>query len=520
MTRVRPPLPFTAVSTVRGRPKEVAELADELDADLRAAGWSPVEEQRSRPPLRLSRFAADEQSLVVSVAPPSPDRLTRPSEYQLCASGLVRDHARLHELVAAVPFTPLELELYAHDMPLTASTPRRAARWMPSVDLGERPLAGHAAVFTIHHQTDFVLLLEKALELGLDGSLVTVIDKQYRYRYSRRVDAHIRRRLGIPVYRYAEIERGLSDHIRRVEAARAATGSRGWPSTIVVDDGGYVLPRLLTGFEPYLSFFKGVVEQTTSGIWALRPFRDDVKVPIFSVAESELKATVEARGVAQAALTSLRRLMPHEKFEGRRAVVVGYGIVGQAVSELLRRQNVDVHVSDTSTSMLVTARERGYQIGDSLPELLDRVQPRYVFACATPRAVDGESLERLRGDCALISLTSRDAAFDKAALERIARRRPYGTVGTAYVRDDPACTILLVADGFPVNFHFAESMPNQQSDLVMASLLVGAMTLARAAPEWPVGNDPARANAVLNAGELLNDFLHLQPGLAFESGDP
>jgi hypothetical protein len=208
MTRVRPPLPFTAVSTVRGRPKEVAELADELDADLRAAGWSPVEEQRSRPPLRLSRFAADEQSLVVSVAPPSPDRLTRPSEYQLCASGLVRDHARLHELVAAVPFTPLELELYAHDMPLTASTPRRAARWMPSVDLGERPLAGHAAVFTIHHQTDFVLLLEKALELGLDGSLVTVIDKQYRYRYSRRVDAHIRRRLGIPVYRYAERGRG------------------------------------------------------------------------------------------------------------------------------------------------------------------------------------------------------------------------------------------------------------------------------------------------------------------------
>jgi S-adenosylhomocysteine hydrolase len=519
MTDERQPQPFAAVTVLRGRPKEVALLIDELAADLRAAGWSEVETYGGRPPLRVSRFAAGEQSLVLTAAQPAPSRLNRPSEYQLCATGLARDHAQLHDLVAALPFTLLELELYAHDMPLTASAREHAARWMPSVDLGERPLAGHGAIFTIHHQTDFVLLLEKALELGLDPALVTVIDKEYRYRHSRRVDAHIRRRLGIRVYRFGEIDQGLSDHIRRVEAARAATNAPSWAPTLVVDDGGYVLPRLHRSFEPYLSFFRGVVEQTTSGIWALRPFMDDVRVPIFSVAESQLKATVEAQGVAQAALTNLRRLMPHEKFDGRRAVVVGYGIVGQALSELLRRQNVDVHVSDSSSAMLVTARERGFQIGNSLPDLIERVQPRYLFACAAPGAVDVASLERIASDCALVSLTSRDEAFDKAALAQIARRKRYGTVGSAYVRDDPSCTILLVADGFPVNFHFAESMPNQQSDLVMASLLVGAMTLARAAPQWPAGNDPARANAALNDGELLDDFLSIQPGLAFESGD-
>ena len=514
MSRARNPQPFGAAFDVRGRPGEVTQIVDELEADLQRAGWRVREVQRGRSPLRASRLAAGGQWLVITVAAPGPYLLSRTSQYQVSVSGLVLDRPGLHEIVARVPFTPLELDLLAQDMPLTASVPQRAQKWMPSLELDDYPLAGHGAIFTVHHQTDFVLLLEKAVELGVDPALVTVIDKEYRYRFSRRVDAHIRRRLGIPVYRYSEINGGLSDHIRRIEAARVAAATRTWTPTIVIDDGGYVLPRLLKSFQPYLSFFKGVVEQTTSGIWALRPFCNDVKIPIFSVAESELKATVEAHGVAQAALTNFRRLLPQEKFDGRRAVVVGYGNIGQALAELLRRHNVDVHVVDTSASMLVSARERGFQVGESLSDLLERVQPRYLFSCAAPGAVDEDCLRRIRTDCALVSLTSRDVAFNKEALGQLARPRPFGNVGTLYRRDDPPCTILLVADGFPVNFHFAESMPNQQSDLVMASLLVGAITMAQATPEWPAGNDPARANAVLNDGTLLHDFLTLEPALA------
>jgi adenosylhomocysteinase len=452
-----------------------------------------------------------EEWLVLVVADASkPHRLHVPNQYELSVSGSVHEGGALHQEIAALPFTPLEIESLARDMPLTATTPERASGWLPSLQLDAAPLAGHAAIFTIHHQTDFVLLLEKALELGVERPLVTVIDKEYRYRYSRRVDAHIRRALGVPVYSYSNLTEGISDHIRRVDAARAEAGAPTWTPTIVVDDGGYILPQLHKHFEASLSLFKGVVEQTTSGIWKLEPF-SDLRVPVFSVAESELKATVEAHGVAQAALTSLRRLLPNEKFDGRTAVVVGFGRIGHALAEILRRHNVDVHVVDDAPAMQVTARERGFQAHADLPTLLRQLAPRYVFSCARPLAVDRQSLLAISGDCALISVTSRDEAFDKDALADSFEAEPLGSLGTRYTRSGNS--LLLVADGFPVNFHFAESMPNQQSDLVMASLLVGAISLARAPVAWPPGNDPARANAVLNEGTLLADFLSARPGL-------
>lgn len=517
VSTIRNPQPFAAAFEVRGRPAEVTHLIDELQSRLEELGWTLDESTRGRSPRRVIRLSADTQWIVMAVATPRPDRLCRPFEYELTVSGLVHNRSSLHEVVAAIPFTPLELELLAQDMPLTASIRERGAEWMPSLELNDHPLAGHGAIFTIHHQTDFVLLLERALELGLDSSLVTVIDKEYRYSLSRRVDAHLRRRLGVPVYRYSELKTGISRHLQRVTKARATAGAPTWTPTIVLDDGGYVLPLLLASFEPYLSLFKGVVEQTKSGIWKLRPYEHDLRVPIFSVAESELKATVEAHGVAQAALTSLRRLLPNEKFDGRRAVVVGYGVMGQALAELLRRNNIDVHITDTAPSMLVTARERGFQVGEALPDLVERIQPRYLFSCAEPGAVNADTLQRIRCDCALVSLTSRDVAFDKHALSALGSARSFGTVGTVYARDDPSCSILLVADGFPVNFHFSESMPNQQSDLIMASLLIGAITLARS--PWPAGNDPRRSNAVLNEGTLLRDFLRLEPAIASDRGD-
>lgn len=511
------PQPFGATHHLRGRPPEVTELIGVLAQLLEAHGWSSDETKLGRSPLRVTRWRLKDEWLDVTVALPGPHRISRPAEYVLTVSGLVRDRDLHADLFSRLPFTDLELESLAHDMPLTASVAERAADWV-STGISDEPLSGHAAIFTIHHQTDFVLLLEEALRLGIEPGLVTVIDKEYRYRLSHRVDAHVRDRLNIPVYRYSEIDRGIAEHIRRVEAARVASESVTWTPTLVIDDGGYILPRLHESFEPFLNLFKGTVEQTKSGIWKLRPFDEEHRMPVFSVAESELKATVEAQGVAQAALTSLRRLLPAEKFDGRRAIVVGFGTIGEALAELLRRQNVDVQIADNSPSKLVAARERGFQVSEDLPGLISAVQPRYVFSCAEPGAVEAAAFKNMKRDCILVSLTSRDVAFDKEALDELCTSSPFGSVGTLYVREDPDCKILLIADGFPVNFHFAESMPNQQSDLVMASLLAGAITLANADPPWPPGNDAKRADTLLNDGSLLHDFLTMEPGICPELG--
>lgn len=485
---------------------------EELSGMLQRQGWAIVDSEHGPSPLAATRMSREDEWLTIAVSLPSNHRSVLPEQYDVCATGMVADSNSLHAEFASLPLTDLEVELLGRDMPLTVRAKERARHWLPTLPKGrENPLEGYGAIFTIHHQTDFLVLLMQAIGLGLDESLITVIDKEYNYRFSRRVDAHIRRRLGIPVFKYSELKDGLKDHITRVAAAREQSGARTWTQTVVVDDGGYVLPVLRKEFQPFLSLFRGVVEQTTSGIWAMRPFIHEVELPIFSVAESELKSTVEAQGVAMAALTSLRRLLPNEKFDGRSAVLVGFGTIGQALAELLRRQNFSVWVTDTSPSKLVTAKERGFNVAATVAKAIDQARPSYILSCAEPGAVGADAFARVRNDCCLVSLTSRDGAFDKDALDANYEKRPCGNLGTLFTNES-GDSMLLLADGFPVNFHFAESMPNQQSDLVMASLLVGAMALAAPGTLWPVGNDVARANAVLNEGTLLRDFLDARPG--------
>jgi adenosylhomocysteinase len=484
----------------------------ELLSSLQDEAWAIIDSEQGPSPLAATRLGRRGEWLTIAVSYPSSHRPILPEQYEVCANGFVEDPDGLHAKFASLPLTDLEVDLLRRDMPLTVSAKERAHDWLPSLPKGiADPLSGYGAIFTIHHQTDFLVLLMQAIELGLDRSLITVIDKEYNYRFSRRVDAHVRRRLGIPVFTYSELKDGLRDHITRVSEAREQSGAKTWTPTIVVDDGGYVLPVLRKEFQPFLNIFRGVVEQTTSGIWALRPFIHEVELPIFSVAESELKSTVEAQGVAMAALTSLRRLLPNEKFDGRSAVVVGFGTIGHALAELLRRQNFSVWVTDSASSKLVTAKERGFNVVPTVPEAIEQANPSYIFSCAEPGAVGADAFACVREDCCLVSLTSRDRAFDKDALNEHYKHQPCGNLGTLFTNKNGQ-SMLLLADGFPVNFHFAESMPNQQSDLVMASLMVGAMALAAPGTLWSPGNDAGKANAVLNEGTLLRDFLDARPG--------
>ena len=62
--------------------------------------------------------------------------------------------------------------------------------------------------------------------------------------------------------------------------------------TLVFDDGGHVLPIILTEYPEDASQIIGLVEQTVSGIWKLEGL--SVPVPVFSVAESQLKAALES----------------------------------------------------------------------------------------------------------------------------------------------------------------------------------------------------------------------------------
>ncbi len=426
------------------------------------------------------------------------DPAARPTgSYTLCLR-LPRGHgvadpvaARLLRAVQALPLTRLECGELQEQLPLTSGLPAMVA---PGA------LAGRSVLLTIHHMTDFLGMVQALVALGVPPGAMTVIDKEYPYLHTRRVDAHLKRRMRIAVFRYRNLEHAIKDHADRADA-------QGRPS-LIIDDGGYVLPVLLDRLPDLTGTFTGLVEQTTSGITKLERYRE-LPVPIFSVAQSQLKATVESYGIADTAIRRILALLPHEKFEGQAALVVGYGRIGQQLAEVLRARRMRVAVYDRQLVRLIAAHERGFLTSRDLPGLLGRHQPLLVVGSTGRTALHADEFAAITRSCFVASVTSRNYEFALDELAVLAvEHRSLGVTGTRYLLPSgPAVTVL--ADGYPVNFHYAESLPNKYVDLVLAALLVGACTLATPDHGFRPGHNVDRTDQVLDTSPVLERYYQL-----------
>ncbi|WP_322768847.1 NAD(P)-dependent oxidoreductase [Frankia sp. Cr1] len=485
--------PVIASVAVRGESGDGAALVRQVVATLGDA--AEIVDRGMADGGQEARLALADGVVLRVVAGPPTNPKAEP-EHTIVISAIV-DHVgaasadklrALLSAVARVGFTPLELAELRAQMPLTATLPRFVA---------PRCLGGVAPMLTVHHMTDFLVMVEAALAMGVSPSTLTVIDKGYRYRHTGRVDAHLRA-LGIAVFPWTAARAALVDHAGRARAL----GRRG----VLIDDGGYTLPTLLDQLPDLVPAFAGLVEQTTSGIIKLEPYADRLPVPVFSVAESRLKATIESFGIADASIRNTLRLLPEEKFEGQPALVIGFGRIGEQIAEVLRDRRMRVAVYDTTLVRLIAAHERGFLTARSLAQLLAEHQPLLVVGTTGRPSVRGEHLAFVRRDCYLVSTTSRTNEFALDELTDEAQHvRDVGVTGVRlHLGSGPAVTVL--ADGFPINFHHAESLPNKFADLVLAALLVGAATLARPDHGFAPGHNVAATDAVLESCGLLDRY--------------
>lgn len=392
---------------------------------------------------------------------------------------------------ARLPFTKLEMATTREQMPITTGI----ARMLPT-----RPLERVGVILTIHHMSDFLVLVESLIALGAEPRFITVIDKQYPYAKSERVDAQLVREFGITVGLYANLTNTVRAHHERVSAAGR--------KSIIMDDGGYVSPVIIRDLRETLPHWIGLVEQTVSGIWKIEDL--EVPYPVFTVAESQLKGTIEPYGIADAAVRNVLNLLPNEKFEGQPALVIGYGRIGRQVSMILRSRRMRVGVFDREITHLLSAHEEGFETRRSLSELLSRTRPLLVVGCAGRNSFGLDDAMSINRDCYLVSTTSRDFEFDLPALRDASSEvENLGLVGTRFsLRHGRSVTVL--GHGMPINFHFAESLPNKYVDVVMGGLIVGAAKLASADNGFEPGlRNLGRTNRALVDSGIIDAYYAL-----------
>nr|WP_239092035.1 NAD(P)-dependent oxidoreductase [Streptomyces sp. SID14478] len=198
--------------------------------------------------------------------------------------------------------------------------------------------------------------------------------------------------------------------------------------------------------------------------------------------------------------------MPPHKVEGQPALVIGYGQVGSEIAHVLRGLRMRVAVFDRELMRMVVAHEAGYVTHKSLARLIGHHRPILIIGATGRQALSDDDLRELPAETFLASVTSRDGEFPLPALRDAAEAvEDEGLAGTTYVLPHGARATVL-AHGFPVNFHYAESVHNRHSDLTLAALLVGACTLARDDHGFSDGHNVERTDAVLQESRLLEDY--------------
>ncbi|KPM50377.1 hypothetical protein ACG83_40290 [Frankia sp. R43] len=445
--------------------------------------------ERGMPGARVLRLPGDGEAVLAAMSEPAGQALTLTAAVLAQGELGAQGQGRLLAAVGALPFTTAEMTDLHSQMPLTSRLPT----WQPAGVLAEV-----APVIAVHHMADFLVLVDALRALGVAPEAMTVLDKRYAYRNTQRVDAHLRAQ-GVTVVDWRAAPAALAGHCARADAA----GRR----PVLIDDGGYLLPVLLDEYPDLVGRFLGLVEQTTSGIAKLARFGTDLPVPVFSVAESRLKATIESYGVADAAVRNLLTLLPQEKWEGKPAVVLGYGRIGEQVAQVLRGRRMRVAVHDNEMVRLVAAHEAGFTTGRSVRRLLSAHQPVLVIGATGCTSLRGDHLDALHGDCFLASVTSRarelalDEIGDDATVLAVAAGLRYHRPGGA--------TITVLADGYPLNFHHAESLPNSYADVVMAALAVGTIALSQNRGCYPAGHNVALTDRVLESSSLLERYYAL-----------
>ncbi len=278
---------------------------------------------------------------------------------------------------------------------------------------------------------------------------------------------------------------------------------------LVVEDGGYVVPMLHRKVPDYASICVGAVEQTTRGIRNDRAL-DNLRIPVLSVAESDIKVLNESPEVAKTVVSNIRRLLTNEVFSGKRALVIGYGSVGANIAKILKdSEKMLVAVHDSDINRKVRARMDGFETFDTIKEALER--RKFVIGATGETTIGQAEINCLEHDTYLISASSDQREIGLEYLERYNETKTtLRGVGTRYRLNANKHEVNLVADGYPVNFWGAESMPNRISDLVLTPLFLCTVELAKGSRSAPAGIQKQFVDQLIADKAVLQLFVEQQ----------
>jgi len=359
-----------------------------------------------------------------------------------------------------------ELEVIRNRMPLLNYLATKLSK-----EFSDRPFAGINFLVVLHFLKDLIVFLEACEKFGLESCRTHLFYKPYLYPHREETTSLLTAK-GYHVYPIENLEKVLD-----VLNTQDVNGH-----FVVIEDGRYIVPSLHERFPKLLEKTIGAVEQTTRGIRNDKQI-GDLKIPILNVAESKIKNEIEPPYVADAVIRNLESLLSGEKLRGSRAAVLGYGTIGEEIAKRLRGKGMTITIYDQDPLKRAKAREDGFE---AVNELYNAVKDKLlIIGCSGETSIGREEILSLSHGTYLVSASSDQREIGLIELESLStsketlKNEKGKKIGTSYTIRGQNKVIHLIADGFPINFWYSESMPNQVSDLILSLIYVSAIDLVK-----------------------------------------
>ena len=218
-----------------------------------------------------------------------------------------------------------------------------------------KPLNGAKIIGCLHMTIQTAVLIETLVELGAEvrWSSCNIFSTQDH------AAAAIAKK-GIPVFAW----KGETEEEYWWCIKQTIEGQKNWKPNLLLDDGGDLTALMHSDYQDLLKNIKGVSEETTTGVKALKKMENQKKlmIPAFNVNDSVTKSKFDnLYGCRESLVDGIRRATD-VMMSGKVAVVAGYGDVGKGSAASLRQSGARVMITESDPICALQAAMEGYEV--------------------------------------------------------------------------------------------------------------------------------------------------------------
>ncbi len=218
-----------------------------------------------------------------------------------------------------------------------------------------KPLKGARILGCLHMTIQTAVLIETLTKLGAEcrWSSCNIFSTQDHA-------AAAIAKVGVPVFAW----KGETEKEYWWCVKQTIEGKKDWKPNMILDDGGDLTALMHKEYKDLLKNVKGVSEETTTGVLALKKMETNKQllIPAINVNDSVTKSKFDnLYGCRESLVDGIKRATD-VMMSGKVAIVAGYGDVGKGSAASLRQAGARVQITETDPICALQAAMEGYEV--------------------------------------------------------------------------------------------------------------------------------------------------------------